>query len=89
MYDGFVFQARVCTARGQTCGTASHPHLDLNRSPYVLYGVKHIDLVSLCVLSRPQKLRNGLYVRRFDRALVVLNPQESNETVKWHLYGHF
>ena len=26
---------------------ASGPHLDLSRAPYVLYGVKYIDLVSL------------------------------------------
>ena len=26
---------------------ASDAHLDLIRAPYVLYGVKHIDLVSL------------------------------------------
>ena len=26
---------------------ASQPRLDLGRAPYVLYGVKHIDLVSL------------------------------------------
>ena len=28
-------------------GGASGPHLDLDRAPYVLYGVKYIDLVSL------------------------------------------
>ena len=27
--------------------TACVPHLDLSRAPYVLYGVKYIDLVSL------------------------------------------
>ena len=27
--------------------TASGPHLDLDRAPYVLYSVKYIDLVSL------------------------------------------
>ena len=27
--------------------TASASHLDLDRAPYVLYGVKYIDLVSL------------------------------------------
>ena len=30
----------------------SYPHLDLNRSAYVLYGVKHIDLVALLCSSQ-------------------------------------
>ena len=36
-------------ADGTWCSTvtASGPHLDLGRAPYVLYGVKYIDLVSL------------------------------------------
>ena len=33
---------RVFEPRGQSL------HLDLDRAPYVLYGVKYIDLVSLC-----------------------------------------
>ena len=31
--------------------TASQPHIDLDRAPYVLYGVKYIGLVSLAPLS--------------------------------------
>ena len=31
----------------QRQNTASGSHLDLGRAPYVLYGVKYIDLVSL------------------------------------------
>ena len=29
---------------------ASRSHLDLSRAPYVVYGVKYIDLLSLCAL---------------------------------------
>ena len=32
--------------------TASDSYLDLDRAPYVLYGVKYIDLVSLAPLFR-------------------------------------
>ena len=32
--------------------TSNLKFLDLNRAPYVLYGVKYIDLVSLCPISR-------------------------------------
>ena len=34
---------------GQGCAAASDSHLDLGRAPYVLYGVKYIDLVSLAL----------------------------------------
>ena len=34
-------------ARPKQIALASGPHLDPSRSPYVLYGVKYIDLVSL------------------------------------------
>ena len=39
---------KVTTAPG---ATASDPHLDLSRAPYVLYGVTYIDLVSLAPVS--------------------------------------
>ena len=32
-------------------GTASGSHLDLGRAPYVWYGVKYIDLVTLALFS--------------------------------------
>ena len=35
------------------CQPRSPAHLDLVRALYALYGVKYIDLVSLCALFRP------------------------------------
>ena len=35
---------------------ASDSHLDLGRAPYVLYGVKYIDLVSLDVPTQARVL---------------------------------
>ena len=39
------------TRCGRRVGGASDPHLDLGCAPYVLYGVKYIDLVSLAPFS--------------------------------------
>ena len=38
----------------RTLAQARDPHLDLLRAPYVLYGVKYIDLVSLAPVSGTQ-----------------------------------
>ena len=41
-------------------GKASDSHLDLNHSPYILYGVRYIDLVSLALFAgaaeRPERV---------------------------------
>ena len=34
--------------RGAIVSNAGSAELDLGRAPYVVYGVKYIDLVSLC-----------------------------------------
>ena len=41
----------VATAKRMSEST-THYNLDLGRAPYVLYGVKYIDLVSLAVFKR-------------------------------------
>ena len=53
-YIGLVSLMPHCVCRPQelTASAASESHRDLGRAPYVLYGVKYIDLVSLGAKER-------------------------------------
>ena len=48
MGDGCLALIKLCVAGA---AMKKSPDLDLDRAPYVLYGVKYIDLVSLAPLS--------------------------------------
>ena len=60
-------QMQILTASSGAYVHAFVPHLDLSRAPYVLYGVKYIDLVSLGAFapSISYSLTSGAYVHAY------------------------
>ena len=53
-----AIEARVRHRRSMGPSRASEQHLDLSCAPYVLYGVKYIDLVTLAPCSGPATKTN-------------------------------
>ena len=70
MYKGAIPRPSS-TVRRAGGEKVSQAHLDLNRTPYVVYGVKYIDLESLVAIAEPEGMSSGAHLD-FSRAPYVL-----------------
>ena len=72
MGDGCLALIKLCVAGA---AMKKSPDLDLDRAPYVLYGVKYIDLVSLAhpfsEIARPAPRPRHRVRARLDRVIGV------------------